>query len=484
MRIVRNWLVATMLASLSSFSSTALAQINTGEISGVVRDSSGGVLPGVDRHGHPYRHRHRRRARHRRRGPLLPPGASHRRMGCRRDVSPGSPRRGIPASCSRSAARCSLDFTLGVQGLAEEVRRRRRRAAPADDDRRDQRRHREPRGRAAAAQRPQLPGARAVERRRRPPAGRHARRGAAAGRAAAQRRRPALGPQHLPARRHEGHRRAVQQPRDQSLGRLDRGVQDPEVDVRGRVRRQGVRAHQRRHARRRRTPSAAASSSSIATTRSIRRTTSSRSASRCRRCGRTSSAARSADRFVRNRSFFFGSFEGLRMKRSLTRTFSVPTAAVRARQLRRLAPDLRSADDPDDGRLHTVREQPDSRGTASTRSPRRCSSTCRSPTAGANLQNLVVGRGTGPGPQSVQRAPRPPAHAVRSAVRALQHVRRRRDPAVRHERPAGDARPGLRALADDDDAEPRREPHARLRHRAPQRAALRLDDGRRAARSA
>ena len=31
----------------------------------------------------------------------------------------------------------------------------------------------------------------------------------------------------------------------------------------------------------------------------------------------------------RNRSFFFGSFEGLRMKRSLTRTFSVPTAAVR-----------------------------------------------------------------------------------------------------------------------------------------------------------
>ena len=32
----------------------------------------------------------------------------------------------------------------------------------------------------------------------------------------------------------------------------------------------------------------------------------------------------------RNRSFFFGSFEAVRMKRSLTRTFSVPTAAVRA----------------------------------------------------------------------------------------------------------------------------------------------------------
>lgn len=33
---------------------------------------------------------------------------------------------------------------------------------------------------------------------------------------------------------------------------------------------------------------------------------------------------------VQNRTFFFGSFEGTRMNRSLTRTFSVPTAAVRA----------------------------------------------------------------------------------------------------------------------------------------------------------
>ena len=33
---------------------------------------------------------------------------------------------------------------------------------------------------------------------------------------------------------------------------------------------------------------------------------------------------------VRDRSFFFGSFEGQRMRRSLTRTFSVPTPAVRA----------------------------------------------------------------------------------------------------------------------------------------------------------
>ncbi len=33
---------------------------------------------------------------------------------------------------------------------------------------------------------------------------------------------------------------------------------------------------------------------------------------------------------VANRTFFFGSYEGTRMRRSLTRTFSVPTAAVRA----------------------------------------------------------------------------------------------------------------------------------------------------------
>jgi hypothetical protein len=41
---------------------------------------------------------------------------------------------------------------------------------------------------------------------------------------------------------------------------------------------------------------------------------------------------------VRNRSFFFGSFEALRMKRSLTRTFSVPTAAVRAGDFSGLGP--------------------------------------------------------------------------------------------------------------------------------------------------
>ena len=41
---------------------------------------------------------------------------------------------------------------------------------------------------------------------------------------------------------------------------------------------------------------------------------------------------------VRNRAFVFGSFEGLRMRRSLTRTFSVPSAAVRAGDFNGLGP--------------------------------------------------------------------------------------------------------------------------------------------------
>jgi hypothetical protein len=41
---------------------------------------------------------------------------------------------------------------------------------------------------------------------------------------------------------------------------------------------------------------------------------------------------------VANRTFFFGSFEGTRMRRSLTRTFSVPTAAVRAGNFAGFAP--------------------------------------------------------------------------------------------------------------------------------------------------
>ena len=61
---------------------------------------------------------------------------------------------------------------------------------------------------------------------------------------------------------------------------------------------------------------------------------------------------------ARDRSFFFFSYEGQRAHRSLTRTFSVPTAAARAGDFSG-AVDLRSRDDRHTGRrLHAVREQP------------------------------------------------------------------------------------------------------------------------------
>src|SRR4029077_4696864 len=41
---------------------------------------------------------------------------------------------------------------------------------------------------------------------------------------------------------------------------------------------------------------------------------------------------------VKDRSFFFASYEGLRMNRSLTRTFSVPSDATRTGDFARFAP--------------------------------------------------------------------------------------------------------------------------------------------------
>ncbi len=112
----------------------------------------------------------------------------------------------------------------------------------------DQRCDRQPRRRAAPVEWPQFSCACTVERRRRSSARWHAGRRAAAGRTTAQRGRAAFWSQYLPARRRQGDRRAVQQSRHQSVGRVDPGVQDPEVPIRRRVRRQGICAHQRRHA--------------------------------------------------------------------------------------------------------------------------------------------------------------------------------------------------------------------------------------------
>ena len=227
----------------------APAQTNTAEIAGVVRDSVGGVLPGVAI-----------TARH------PDTGFSVER------VTDAGGRFFLPAlrvgtweikaelAGLRAAHRAvvleigrtlSLDLTLGLAGLSEQVRV----SGPApllqvttaeiSDVISNTRSRRDP------SQRPEFSGARPVERRGRPSSRRHARGGAAAGGTAAERRRAALRAQHLHAGRRQGDGRTVQQPRHQSVRRFDPGVQDPEVDVRAGVRRQGVGADQCRHALRR-----------------------------------------------------------------------------------------------------------------------------------------------------------------------------------------------------------------------------------------
>ena len=106
----------------------------------------------------------------------------------------------------------------------------------------------------------------------------------------------------------------------------------------GRVRRQGVGADQRRHARRRRTRFRGSLFE-------FHRNDAFDSPNYFQPIGQPVPPLRQnqfggalGGPLVRNRSFFFGSFEGLRMKRSLTRTFSVPTAAVRAGNFAGFAP--------------------------------------------------------------------------------------------------------------------------------------------------
>ena len=339
---------------------------------------------------------------------------------------------------------------------------------PADPYRRDQRRDREPPGGAVSAQRPQLPGAGAAQRRRRAAAGRHARRRAATGGAAAQRRRTTLRPQHLSAGRRQGHRRTVQQPGDQPLGGFDPGVQDPEVDVPGGVRRQGVGADQRRdQGRRQPVP------------RQRVRVPSQRCAG-CpqllRRAHRAGAAAQSEP--VRR---IVGGAAGPRSRlllRQLRGAANEPVAdqdilgAIRRRafrQLRRIRADLR----PGGSWVHAVCEQPD---------PGRANrSDCRrvpEQRAAGHLQRAGtepdVGRGIHANTQPDQRTRGPSADRRRPAVRPVQHVRRRRAAALRHQRPARGAGAGFRPDAGHDDAEPDGQPHARLRAGASERAALRL----------
>ena len=233
-----------MLAALIAIAAGASAQTNTGEIGGVVVDSNGGVLPGtavVATHSATGFIVERVTDAE---GRFLSAGAAHRRVGGGRRAAR------FPAHHpDRDRPRDRTDAPAPVHAVA---RRDQRRGdgrvpctAPAGDHGRDQRCHRNPRDRADSAQRSAVPPARAAERRGGDPAGWHSGRGPATSRAVTQRRRSTRRAQHLHARRVQGHRRAVQQPCDQPVGRLDPGVQDSEVDVSSRVRWQGVGADQR-----------------------------------------------------------------------------------------------------------------------------------------------------------------------------------------------------------------------------------------------
>ena len=87
---------------------------------------------------------------------------------------------------------------------------------------------------------------------------------------------------------------------------------------------------------------------------STRATTLTTRRSRCRRSASTSSARTSAGRSAGTAPFFFVSYEGQRIQRSLTQTFSVPPDGLRAGDFSGLGAALRSADADGRRRLHAV----------------------------------------------------------------------------------------------------------------------------------
>ena len=189
----------------------------------------------------------------------------------------------------------------------------------------------------------------------------------------------------------------------------------------------------------------AACSSSIATMSSTRPTTSSPPNDPCRRCGRISSAAPSADRWCRTAAFFFGSYEGPRMRRSLTRTFSVPSASRPGREFcRASAPICDPLDDPDDRGVHAVCRTtrfPPSRidPIATAFLAARSAADVRRRSAEPDVR-----RGIDRDLDQFSIRARSSADDADQLLRAFQHVRRRRAPALRHERASGSARSRIR----------------------------------------
>ena len=112
---------------------------------------------------------------------------------------------------------------------------------------------------------------------------------------------------------------------------------------------------------------------------------------------------------VRDRTFFFASYERQDTRRSITKTFSVPDTAVRGGDFSGWGLHLRSADHQRrDGRVPALPGQPDSGGPA--RPHRRRVSRERAPADGRRaVPEPDLGRAPGQGRAPVQRARRPPA---------------------------------------------------------------------------
>ncbi len=162
---------------------------------------------------------------------------------------------------------------------------------------------------------------------------------------------------------------------------------------------------------------------------------------------------------VRDRSFFFASYEGQRLRREQTRTFSVPSESARRGDLGSLQIDPDRIDPISTALLQHV-PLPESPG--------------RAPEPGG-------ARGAAPRSRRVEPAARSPVPCGRAGVRAIQPLRRRRGAALRDERSAGGAGSRVRTPRDHPRQQPRSQPHLRVQPDLAERAAHRMDDRRRRA---
>ena len=125
--------------------------------------------------------------------------------------------------------------------------------------------------------------------------------------------------------------------------------------------------------------------------------------------------------------------KGLRMNRSLTRTFSVPSDAIRAGNFAGFAPICDPLTiDRRHRKLHAVCEQSDSGG-ADRPDRRRVPPARAACHVGGAVPESDVGGEVDAGHRPVQRPARSSPDERRPGVRAVQHVRRRRAPALRHQ---------------------------------------------------